>query len=80
MDNYLNERIENIFVSKIFEFNLKIKNNFKIRNNSTYPELTKQITQKAIRDLKVWRHLLAMLPDDNVKWDIKKQLDNFKIK
>jgi hypothetical protein len=80
MDNYLNERIENMFLNKIFHFNSTIKNNFKIRHKTNYPELTRQVIQKAIRDLKVWRHLLAMLPDDNIKWNIKKQLDEFKIK
>ena len=79
MDNYLNDRIQAMFVSKIFEFNSSIKNNFKIRNNSTYPELTKQIVQKAIRDLKVWRHLLSKL-DNETRWNIQKELDNFNIK
>lgn len=79
MDNYLNDRIQAMFVSKIFEFNSSIKNNFKIRNNSTYPELTKQIVQKAIRDLRVWRHLLSKL-DNETRWNIQKELDNFNIK
>ena len=79
MDNYLNDRIQAMFVSKIFEFNSSIKNNFKIRNNSTYPELTKQIVQKAIRDLRVWRHLLSKL-DNETRWNIQQELDNFNIK
>ena len=79
MDNYLNDRVQAMFVSKIFEFNSSIKNNFKIRNNSTYPELTKQIVQKAIRDLRVWRHLLSKL-DNETRWNIQKELDNFEIK
>ena len=79
MDNYLNDRIQAMFVSKIFEFNSSIKSNFKIRNNSTYPELTKQIIQKAIRDLRVWRHLLSKL-DNETRWSIQKELDNFNIK
>ena len=79
MDNYLNERIENMIVSKIFSHRSSIQNNFRIRNNSTYPELTRQIILKDIRDLRMWRHLLALL-DKDIKWNIQQQLDNFKIK
>lgn len=79
MNEYLNERIVNMFVGKITGFQYDIKDQFAIRNRSTHPELTRQIVEKAIRDLKVWRHLLTLL-DDDIKWKIQQELDNFKIK
>jgi len=79
MNEYLNQRIVQMFVSKIYRQRTTIANQFAIRNNSTYPELSRQIIEKEIRDLKVWRHLLTLL-DDKIKWQIQQELDNFKIK
>jgi len=47
--------------------------------NSSYPDLTRRVIEKEIRDLKVWRHLLTKL-DADIKWTIQQELDNFKIK
>ena len=79
MNEYLNQRIVQMFVSKVYRHRTTIANQFAIRNNSSYPELSRQIISKEIRDLKVWRHLLTLL-DDKIKWQIQQELDNFKIK
>ena len=79
MNEYLNQRIVQMFVSKIYKHRSAIANQFAIRNNSTYPDLSRRIIEKEIRDLKVWRHLLTKL-DADIKWQIQNELDNFKIK
>ena len=79
MNEYLDQRIVQMFVSKIYRHRTTIANQFAIRNNSSYPDLTRRVIEKEIRDLKVWRHLLAKLSDD-IKWQIQNELDNFKIK
>ena len=79
MNEYLNQRIVQMFVSKIYRHRTTIANQFAIRNNSSYPDLTRQVIEKEIRDLKVWRHLLTKL-DDDIKWQIQNELDTFKIK
>jgi len=79
MNEYLDQRIVQMFVSKIYRHRTTIANQFAIRNNSSYPELTRQVIEKEIRDLKVWRHLLTKL-DTEIKWTIQQELDNFKIK
>ena len=79
MNEYLNQRIVQMFVSKIYRHRTTIADQFAIRNRSSYPELTRQVIEKEIRDLKVWRHLLTKL-DNDIKWQIQQELDNFKIK
>lgn len=79
MNEYLNQRIVQMFVSKIYRHRTTITNQFAIRNNSSYPDLTRRVIEKEIRDLKVWRHLLTKL-DNDIKWQIQQELDNFKIK
>lgn len=79
MNEYLNQRIVQMFVSKIYRHRTTIADQFAIRNRSSYPDLTRQVIEKEIRDLKVWRHLLTKL-DNDIKWQIQNELDNFKIK
>lgn len=79
MKEYLDQRIVQMFVSKIYRQRTTIANQFAIRNNSSYPDLTRQVIEKEIRDLKVWRYLLTKL-DNDIKWQIQQELDNFKIK
>ena len=79
MNEYLDQRIVQMFVSKIYRHRTTIARQFAIRNNSSYPELTRRVIEKEIRDLKVWRHLLTKL-DTEIKWTIQRELDNFKIK
>jgi len=79
MNEYLDQRIVQMFVSKIYRHRTTIANQFAIRNKSSYPELTRQIIEKEIRDLKVWRYLLTKL-ENKIKWKIQQELDNFKIK
>ena len=79
MNEYLNQRIVQMFVSKIYRHRTTIADQFAIRNRSSYPDLTRQVIEKEIRDLKVWRHLLTKL-DDDIKWQIQNELDTFKIK
>jgi len=79
MNEYLDQRIVQMFVSKIYRHRTTIANQFAIRNNSSYPDLTRRVIEKEIRDLKVWRHLLTKL-DADIKWTIQQELDNFKIK
>lgn len=79
MNEYLNQRIVQMFVSKIYTHRTTIASQFAIRNNSSYPDLTRRVIEKEIRDLKVWRHLLTLL-DNKIKWTIQQELDNFKIK
>ena len=79
MNEYLDQRIVQMFVSKIYRHRTTIANQFAIRNNSSYPDLTRQVIEKEIRDLKVWRHMLHYL-DTTIKWQIQQELDNFKIK
>lgn len=79
MNEYLDQRIVQMFVGKISHLRHDIKDQFAIRNRSTDPDLSRAIVAKAIRDLRVWRHLLTLL-DDNIKWQIQQELDNFKIK
>ena len=78
MKEYLDQRIVQMFVSKIYRQRTTIANQFAIRNNSSYPDLTRQVIEKEIRDLKVWRYLLTKL-DNDIKWQIQQELDNFKI-
>lgn len=79
MNEYLDQRIVQMFVGKISSLRHDIKDQFAIRNRSTDPHLSRAIVAKAVRDLRVWRHLLTLL-DDNIKWQIQQELDNFKIK
>ena len=79
MNEYLNQRIVQMFVSKIYRHRTRIANQFALRNNSSFPALTRQVIEKEIRDLKVWRHLLTKL-DNDIKWQIQNELDNLKIK
>ena len=79
MNEYLNQRIVQMFVGRISRLRHDIKDQFAIRNRSTDPDLSRAIVAKAVRDLRVWRHLLTLL-DDNIKWQIQQELDNFKIK
>jgi hypothetical protein len=79
MNEYLDQRIVQMFVSKIYRHRTTIANQFAIRNKSSYPELTRQIIGKEIRDLKMWRYLLTKL-ENKIKWTIQRELDNFKIK
>ena len=79
MNEYLNQRIVQMFVGRISRLRHDINDQFAIRNRSTDPHLSRAIVAKAVRDLRVWRHLLTLL-DDNIKWQIQQELDNFKIK
>jgi len=79
MNEYLNQRIVQKFISNIYKHRTSIQNQFAIRNNSAHPELKRQIIEKEIRDLRMWRHLLTLL-DADIKWQIQNELDNLKIK
>ena len=73
MNEYLDQRIVQMFVSKIYRHRTTIANQFAIRNKSSYPELTRQIIGKEIRDLKMWRYLLTKL-ENKIKWISSKKL------
>lgn len=79
MNEYFDNRVVTMFVGKISSFNYDIQNQFAIRNRSSDPDLTKQIVQKSIRDLRLWRHLLSKLNND-LKTKIQYELNKLQIK
>ena len=64
MDNtYIDDRIESMLISKIANYRLNIREQFRIRHKARWPELKYKTILGNIRDLRVWLRMAELVDE-----------------
>tara|TARA_B100000925_G_scaffold199525_1_gene151174 strand:+ start:208 stop:468 length:261 start_codon:yes stop_codon:yes gene_type:complete len=72
MDNtYIDDRIESMLISKIANYRLNIREQFRIRHKARWPELKYKTILGDIRDLRVWIRMAKLIDESKYRMPIK---------
>ena len=60
-NTYIDDRIESMLISKIANYRLNIREQFRIRHKARWPELKYKTIIGDIRDLRVWLRMAELI-------------------
>tara|TARA_B100000212_G_scaffold250863_1_gene192019 strand:- start:1300 stop:1563 length:264 start_codon:yes stop_codon:yes gene_type:complete len=70
-NTYIDDRIESMLISKIANYRLNIRHEFRNRHKAKWPELKYKTILGDIRDLKVWLRMAELVDESKYRMPIK---------